>query len=1761
MNKILSIGQQQLWAHETINSDLNIYNVGTAIQFHGLINTKSMQEACDIVVNRNEALRTVLHLDEGALSAKMLQPFVGICKLSDFASLNLKGAELNAHIKKIFENRINTKFNLETGPLVRLDLLSYSREIHVLIFLVHHVVFDGASFAIFTQELSEAYNTLVTSAHIKLPEKKHSYSDFVAEQNKRTQAISQNLNYWKKQLEDLEPLSIPVDKPYDITTNPKIEAYNFSLSQSIISELESYSFKCDATIFYVLFTTYCILLHRYTGQNDFTVNTPFHGRKTPKLKNIIGFFVNTLPLRVDFTNSTTFLELIKQVINTIGEAHLYQEVSLSQLATELNISRDSHREIFAQTSFAFQTTFLPKSCTFNGLSHKVVSFEAGRLPMDVGMEIYPSEGNNGYDIVLKYNSSLYNESTIKRLAIYWQEILANILKHAPENLIVSQLPILPEEERKQILVNWNSTDKEYPSHKTIHQLFEEQVEKTPDNIAVVYEDIRLTYKELNERSNQLANYLLRHYDIKPDTLVILCLDRSEHMLIAILAVLKAGGAYVPIDLSYPDERIEYILDDTKANAVLTNEIHKKRLEGLLNTLDRQSNNIISTIDSDLIEVELKMYSNSTPLANITTSNLAYVIYTSGTTGKPKGVMIEHRGVINLAVVQSKEFGLNNQEIKSCLWYSNYVFDAHVWEVYSTILTGNTIHLINDNVRQNIGLLEQYIQYNAVTVATIPPALLNDKNLLLLNTLVVAGEKTSKEILDFYYDNNVRVINAYGPSETTVCATLNHYNDNGITNIGSPISNHKCYVLDSNLNPLPIGAIGELYIGGDGVARGYLNQPELTAEKFIKNPFQTAEEKADISYGPQGRNTRLYKTGDLVRWLPDGNLEYIGRMDFQVKIHGFRIELGEIESVLSSYSGVKQCVVIAKEHHTSEDSNNKYLVGYYVADNKLVEDKILSYLQDKLPEYMVPGIFVYLEKLPLTINGKVDRKALPDPEFTSSEHYAPPRNELEAAVCVIWSEVLGLCTGKIGIQDNFFRLGGDSIVSIQLVSRIRQRLGLNLSIKDIFNYKTIEKLYDNVLSKDLTDKAEIKSEQGTLYGEAGLLPIQEWFFENNFAKAPHWNQSFLIKTPELDIEKLKACVEQLVKYHDAFKLKYKRNENKQYIQYYDSPDKIEELRILDVRTLGVKEGSKELDNKFEEILTNWQRGFDLGQGPLYSMGYIHGYKDGSSRIFFALHHLIVDTVSWRILLEDLKTLYEGKHLGLKGSSYRQWVSAVEEYVHNHEEERNYWENALIGYDETKQFTELAVNKNVRNYASLELSTKETQQLLKETSRAYNTQINDLLLTALSYALSEVTGNKVNYVTIEGHGREEIDKTIDVTRTIGWFTTMYPIRLEAEKELGKSIKYVKETLRQVPNKGIGYGALFGYKLDKLPRISFNYLGQFEEQQEKESFWNITNENSGITVDEANYDNNVLNINGLVINGKLQFSIVSKLDNEVTDRLANLFKQKLVEVVKYCINKSCVEYNISDFNDFTPYIVLNEYSNTRNCLFIFPPGEGGAESYLNNIVPKLNMKKLVLFNNYFLYLTQQFGLEQVQNITFQNLAREYLYYIKMIQNKGPYNLFGWSFGGVLAFEIAIQLLNNGEKVANIVLIDSLFNYKKGVSNIDFGVNNTPIAIKNNINYKYFFQSPLEATLFKHTNVILFKAVKLIDQKNLPLMFKHLKIHDKNLYKILNYYVEKVPFNYLDNILMSENFIVKTINCDHFSWVNNELEITKITEELLNL
>ncbi|MDN3695551.1 amino acid adenylation domain-containing protein [Chryseobacterium tructae] len=943
---------------------------------------------------------------------------------------------VNRSAHKVFrlEEEIPVAINIFT-----LDNISY------LSVVIHHIAFDGWSTDIFLKEVAEAYHAIAGGQQPELPELKIQYKDFALWQRNYLagERLDNQINYWKTKLDDYQSLDLPEDfnRPAEISYDG--DTVRFNIPEEIAFGLKEVSKNLGVSLYNVMLSGYYLTLSAYSGQNDIVVGSPIANRHYAGLEDLIGFFVNTLALREKIDPQQNIRDFILQVSKSVTDAQAHQDLPFEKLVEELGVEQDTSRHPVFQVMFGLQTS--------NGGDTVAQEEEAIFQPFDGDVDYQAAkfdlttminESPEDLQMSFNYATSLFKKETINRIADTYQYLLSQIvqvIKSDADDLKIGEMSLLSETENRQITEIWNDNRKAYQDKNTIHQQFESQVTKTPDDRALVYQDVKLSYKELNERANQLSHYLIKEYQLQPDDLVPLCLERSEDMLVAILAVLKAGAAYVPMDPSYPADRINHILKDTGAEVILIHEEVREKFSAIPLEVT-----LISLNDKTLIN-ELAKEETHNPITQVASDNLAYVIYTSGTTGLPKGVMIEHKGVINLIDAMTEVHQL--EKYKNVGVYSNYVFDAFVYETFPSLCNGNTLWLYSNELRTSVNELNEYIKANTIEVSFIPPVLLRDivDNGTSLQLIHAGGESfpaLNKNI------GNITLINEYGPTEGTVCVTLHDYKeDKNPLNIGKAIANTTLYVLDAQYRVVPTGAVGELYIGGAGIARGYLNRPELTEERFMENPFQTTDQKR------RGENGRLYRTGDLVRRLANGDLEYMGRNDFQVKIRGHRIELGEIENTLLQYPGIRQAAVLVKE----DKGNMKYLVGYYVSDPVIDPNQLSEFLMKSLPEYMVPNVFVHLTALPLTINGKLDRKQLPEPEFTGLSEYAAPENELQRQVAAIYAEVLGIDPEFISIHDDFFRLGGNSIMVIKLISRIQLILDVKVKIVDVFKERTISKL--------------------------------------------------------------------------------------------------------------------------------------------------------------------------------------------------------------------------------------------------------------------------------------------------------------------------------------------------------------------------------------------------------------------------------------------------------------------------------------------------------------------------------------------------------------------------------------------------------------------------------------------------------------------------------------------------------------------------------
>ena len=1209
---------------------------------------------------------------------------------------------------------------------------------------------------------------------------------------------------------------------------------------------------------------------------------------------MIGFFVNTLVMRTDLGGNPSFRELLRRVRQVALEAYQHQDIPFERLVKELAPARAPGHSPLFQAMFALQAP-PPSGMRAGELVITPRESASGVAKFDLTLILEESEhGIAGY---LEYDIDLFEAMTARRMAERLEILLESIASDCDRP--IAMLPLLSAAERRMLLVEWNTTDVEYSPDACIHALFVAQAHATPDAVAVVLGNRALTYRELDEQSNRLA-WHLRSLGVGPETHVGLFVERSLEMVVAVLGILKAGGAYVPLDPEYPAQRIVYILEDARPRVVLT-------VERLLGTLPRTGAQVCC-LDRDWPEIERHGAEDLAGPSNA--ESLAYLIYTSGSTGRPKAVAIEHRSTAVFVAWAREVF--DEEELSGVLASTSLCFDLSVFELFVPLCWGGTV-ILAQNALALPGLAGAA---RVRLVNTVPSAMGELVRLRALpagvRTVNLAGEALPGKLVDSLYELGVnRVLNLYGPSEDTTYSTFTivpRGSDRAPT-IGRPVSNTQVYLLDPSLQPVPLGTVGELYLGGMGLARGYLNRPDLTAERFIPDPFGKT---------PGGR---LYRTGDLARHRSNGELEYLGRMDHQVKIRGFRIELGEIESVLAQHPAVREAVVVARE----DAPGDKRLVAYLVAQQAPLPgvSELRSYLQARLPDYMIPAGFIELPALPLSPNGKVDRKALPAPDAqrpAQEQAYVAPCSPVEEALARIWAEVLRL--DQVGAFDNFFALGGDSILAIQVISKA-QAAGLALSVKQFFQHQTIA-----ALAAVAVASVGPTAEQGPVTGPIVLTPVQRFFFDQPHIDLHHFNQAVLFEVRErLDMAALERAVRHLVQHHDALRLRFVCEGNAIHQANAGTDDTVS-VTTVDLSAISAAEQARAIEDAAAQV----QGSLRLDTGPLMRVALLDLGPARSSRLLIVIHHLAVDGVSWRILVEDLDTAYHqarrGEPLRLppKTTSFQQWAERLAAHAQSDavRSELSYWRSLppapALPVDRTAGDNTVASTRTVE----VALDIPETRALLQEVPQIYRTQINDVLLLALALALAPWSGTRQVRIDLEGHGREDIAPDLDLSRTVGWFTTIFPVVLELpEVSLGEAIEALKKQLRRIPNHGLGHGLLrylhedpaIGAELAAMPRaqVSFNYLGQLDQTTATSSWLVFAPESSGPAHGPHRLRPYQLDINGWLVRSRLRlvWTYSDNLHHRATiEALAQRFLAALHAIIAHCRSPEAGARTRADF-----------------------------------------------------------------------------------------------------------------------------------------------------------------------------------------------------------------------------------------------------------
>ncbi|MFE8600248.1 amino acid adenylation domain-containing protein [Archangium violaceum] len=1491
----LSFAQQRLWFLDQLEPGSATYNLPAAVRLEGVLDVAALERAFAELARRHESLRTAFQASEGG---------AGVQVVSESAAPPLRRVDLRelpterreAEALRFATEELRRPFELSTGPLLRASLVKLAEQEHVLVLVMHHIVSDGWSLGVLIRELALLYTAFSRGQPSPLPEPTLQYADFACWQREwlEGEVLETQLAYWKEQLDGVpQVLELPTDRPRPPVQSYRGASHPVRLSRELSEAIKELGKQEGATPFMVLLAGFGVLLRRYAGQDDFCIGTPIAGRNRTELEGLIGFFINTLALRFQAGETVTFRELLARVKKTTVKAYAHQELPFEKLVDTLQPERDLSRSPLFQVLFTLQNAPMPV-VSQPGFTLRPVEVENTTAKFDLSLSL--GDGPEGFAGSLDYSVALFDASTAARMMEHLKLLLEGLVARPDQRL--GDLALVSENERRRLLVEWNDTKRELPREACAHRLFEAQAARTPHASAVAFGEEVLTYAELDQRANRLAHHLCS-LGVGPETRVGLCLERSLDFPIAMLAILKAGGAFVPLDPSYPAARLAFVLADAGISLLVTHP-------GLLATPPEGIQRVC--LDADAHQA-LANLPGTAPDSGVTGDNLAYVLYTSGSTGTPKGALLHHLGLCNtaLAAVTAHRFRPDSRVLQ----FASPAFDASVCEVFSSLLAGACLVLApRDELLPELPL-RTLLEKQAITAVTLTPSVLaqlSEEGLPRLETLISAGEALPPSVARRWSKGRT-LLNAYGPTEVTVCASISGPVDPERLSIGRPFPNVELYVLDERLRPVPTGVPGELFVGGVGLARGYLGRPELTAERFLPHPFSSSP------------GSRLYRTGDRVRFLSDGQLEFLGRSDSQVKVRGFRIEPGEVEASLLLHPSVREAVVVVRE----DVPGLKRLVAYVTGEAQaLGPESLRAFLKERLPEHLVPAAFVALPALPLTSSGKVDRKALPAPDARPElkQSFVAPRDDVEQKLATVWAQVLGL--KQVGVHDNFFELGGDSISTLQIISRARQ-VGLHLSPKQIFQRQTIAEL-----APLATVGRAIQSEQGVVVGPVPLTPIQQAFFESGLPRPHHFNQSLLLETREpVDSALLERALGALVRHHDALRMRFVQ-EDGPWRQINAGLERSASVPRIDLSSVPEAGQAAALEAEATRI----QGSFDLSEGLLLRAALFDRGPQRTGRLLLVAHHLVVDTVSWRTLLEDLdgayRSLRQGKEPALppKTTSFKAWAERLEAHARSEalEAQLPFWCS-----ESRQQVRPLPVDLpgGANTLASLrmvkaELDAAETRLLLQEVPSAYRARINDVLLTALARACATWTGQPRLLVDLEGHGREELFEDVDLSRTVGWFTSVTPVLLEvpASASPGDTLRSVRDGLRQIPAGGLGYGLLrylgrdeVARKMGALPKaqVAFNYLGQMDAAANSSPLFGLARESSGSERGPGAERGHLLEVSAVVIDGQLRlsFSYSQHLHAEATlQGLAQAFLASLRELISGRTGPDALRYTPADF-----------------------------------------------------------------------------------------------------------------------------------------------------------------------------------------------------------------------------------------------------------
>ncbi|WP_437675103.1 amino acid adenylation domain-containing protein [Sorangium sp. So ce131] len=1528
----MSSAQERLWFLAQLEPESASYNLAAAVRLTGALDVGVAERCVAEIVRRHEILRTTFDVVDGEPS-QIVRPD-GAARLERVDLTGSPEGQRDEQLRRLIQREARRPFDLARGPLLRLLLARLQQDEHVLVWVVHHIAFDGWSTGLVLGEFAALYAAFAAGAPSPLPDLPLQYADFAHWQRQRVAsgALAPQLAFWTRRLAGQEALlELPTDRPRPAIQRYRGARYFFRLPGALADDLRALARREGTTLYAALVAGFQALLSRYTGALDVSVGTPVTNRSRAELEGLVGCFANTVVLRTDLAGDPTFAALLGRVNETVREAQAHQEAPFDKVVEAVRPARDLSRAPLCQVLFALQPA-LRGAPEIPGLGVSLLDLDVGGAQLDLSLEVAVDEG--GLAGAVEYDTDLFDQATIERLTAH----LARLLEGAAANPAarLSELPMISPEEQRRAL-GWGAAAgagagalagaaaeapagaaahvAAAPDHapRAVHRKFEARAALAPDAAAVVHEERSITYGELDRRANQLAQRLLR-LGVGPEVRVGVCLPRSIEMIAAVLGVLKAGGAYVPIDPNTPRERAAAMIADAGIGVVVTGRDAPEALPA----------------GPELVRLDPGWASlggepEAPPAGEPAPEQAAYILYTSGSTGVPKGVVVPHRALAGFVDAAAALYEIAPSD--RVLQFASLSFDASAEEIFPCLARGAALVLRTEVMLESpqrfldacaawgvtvLDLPTMYWHRLAPEVAAglaVPPG---------LRLVIIGGEAALPERVSAWraaVTPRVRLCNTYGPTEATVVATACDLTAAGAGDavavpIGRPIANARAYVLDAAGQLAPVSVVGELYLGGQGLARGYHRRPDLTAERFVPDPFATRP------------GERLYRTGDRARFRADGQLEFAGRVDHQVKLRGFRIELGEIEARLAEQPGVHEVVVVVRDDRRDERSDERRLVAYVAAGPGVEAEQLRRALRDQVPDYMVPSAFVLLDELPRTPHRKIDRRALPAPRLDGAGEPAAPRTEAEAALAGIWAELLR--RDAVGVRENFFELGGDSILALQVVARARAA-GLSIAPRQIFQHQTVAEL-----AAAATAAPSASAAAEPLAGDVPLTPVQRWFFEHLGQHPHHWNQAVLLELrAPVALEVLEAAVAAVAEHHDALRLRF-TCEGGVWRQRYADAGGAAGATVVRVDLSAVPAAAQAA--ALARAAGERQARLHLADGPLlcavlFDLG--HGRP---GRLLLAAHHLVVDAVSWRILIEDLQTAClqraagEPCRLPERTVAFGSWARRLAAHASSEGVARqaDVWladvdrpAAPLPADDPAGSGLEGATVRRTDR-----LDEAETRALLEATP-AYRTRVDELLLTALAGALAQWTGDSAVLVELEGHGRDALADA-DVSRTVGWFTSLYPARLQIPPgaSCGEALKAVKEQLRAASRAGAGHGLLrylgegeraAALRAQRAPEVSFNYLGQWDDVFASSPLFALADGDPGAERDPRAPRGYALEVDAAIVGGRLQITwshSAARIRPETIQRLSEDFAARLRDLTAHCRRPDAGGVTPSDF-----------------------------------------------------------------------------------------------------------------------------------------------------------------------------------------------------------------------------------------------------------